>query len=85
MNMIRKDLSTEGFIEILKNRFVQHPERHPDLVWDDILAKLKGESGKLWSLSEMEKTGGEPDCTGYDPVLKEYLYMDSGGAPESLL
>lgn len=58
------NLSNEETIELLntlKSRFQTHMERHPDVVWSDVLTKLETDSNKLIILSEMERTGGEPD------------------------
>ena len=50
--------------------------RHSGLKWADIQAKLEANSGKLWSLSEMERTGGDPDAVGYDRKTGEYTFCD---------
>lgn len=68
-------------LEILKNRFEKNKSRHKNLDWSKIQAKLKLNSGKLWSLNEMERTGGEPDVVGYDDKSDEYLFYDC--SPES--
>lgn len=64
-----KQLLPEQEIELLdrlKKRFVKHMDRHPDLNWEPIAQKLEANPDKLWSLYEMERTGGEPDVVGYD-------------------
>jgi hypothetical protein len=74
-----KKLSLEQrkeLLETLKTRFEKNPDRHKDLEWTKVLTKLESDSEKLWSLSEMEKTGGEPDVVGYDKVTGEFLYYD---------
>ena len=71
----------EEIIKILKDRFEKNMNRHKDLVWDKIQVKLKANPGKLWSLNEMEKTGGEPDVIAYDENLDEYIFFDC--SPES--
>lgn len=74
-----KDLSAEQrdkILEILKARFEKNTERHKGLGWAKIEAKLKADTGKLWSLNEMERTGGEPDVVGYDNKTGEYIFYD---------
>ncbi len=61
---------------ILKSRFEKNMKRHKGLEWDPIQAKLEAQPGKLWSLSEMESTGGEPDIVGYDKKSGEYIFYD---------
>lgn len=63
-------------ISILKTRFEQNISRHRDLNWSDVQKKLELSDGKLWSLSEMETTGGEPDVVGYDQTTGEYIFCD---------
>jgi len=60
----------------LKARFENNMNRHKDLEWSKVLAKLKTNPGKLWSLDEMEITGGEPDVVGYDKKTDEYIFYD---------
>jgi hypothetical protein len=74
-----KQLLPEQEIELLdrlKKRFVKHMERHPDLNWEPIAQKLEANPDKLWSLYEMERTGGEPDVVGYDEQTGSYLFVD---------
>jgi hypothetical protein len=52
--------------------------RHPNLEWAKVRAKLEANTGKLWSLSEMERTGGEPDVVGHDKKTAEYVCYDCG-------
>jgi hypothetical protein len=66
----------EELLNILKTRFEQNMNRHKDLKWDNVLAKLEKNSGKLWSLNEMERTSGEPDVVGYDKKTNEYIFYD---------
>jgi hypothetical protein len=78
-NMNSKELSVEQREELLKTlkvRFEKHMNRHPGLAWTQIQAKLEANSGKLWSLHEMERTGGEPDVVGYDETTGEYSFYD---------
>lgn len=62
-------------IEILKNRFEKNRNRHEGIEWSEIEIKLKS-SEKLWSVYEMERTGGEPDVIGYNSKTEEFIYMD---------
>lgn len=66
----------ERLIKTLKARFEKNMNRHKDLEWDSVQAKLEANPEKLWSLSEMERTVGEPDVVGYDESTKEYLFYD---------
>lgn len=75
----QKDLSTEQREELLgtlKTRFEKHMSRHKELEWTKVQAKLEANTEKLWSLSEMERTGGEPDVIGYDEKTDEYIFND---------
>ena len=63
-------------LAILKKRFEQNMHRHPSLVWSDIEAKLIQHPEKLWSINEMEHTGGEPDVVIYDVNLSEIAFYD---------
>lgn len=63
-------------LAILETRFGKNNNRHPALEWADVQAKLEAHSGKLWSLYEMERTGGEPDVVGYDHKSGEYIFYD---------
>lgn len=63
-------------MNVLKKRFEQNPHRHKGLNWVDIQARLEADAEKLWSLHEMEATGGEPDVVGYDKKTGEYIFMD---------
>lgn len=73
------ELSTEQCDELLKTlkaRFEKHVSRHKGLDWANVQAKLEVSSDKLWSLGEMERTGGEPDVVGYDKKTGEYVFCD---------
>ena len=75
----KKELSTgqcEELIRTLKVRFEKNMNRHSGLEWANIEAKLKADSEKLWSLHEMEGTGGEPDVVGHDEKTGEYIFQD---------
>lgn len=63
-------------IQILKLRFGKNMERHNGLEWREVQAKLEANYDKLWSINEMERTGGEPDVVGYDKKTGEYLIYD---------
>jgi hypothetical protein len=60
----------------LTGRFEKNMVRHQGLEWAQVQAKLEGQAEKLWSLSEMEKTGGEPDVVGHDKKTCEYIFYD---------
>lgn len=66
----------EGLLIVLKTRFESNPDRHPGLEWAQVQARLEANPEKLWSLNEMERTGGEPDVTGYDDKTGEYIFYD---------
>lgn len=63
-------------LELLKNRFEKNLKRHKEIEWASVQAKLESNPQKLWSLSEMERTGGEPDVVGFDKKTKEYQFFD---------
>ncbi len=66
----------EKLLGTLKARFEKNMKRHKGLAWGKVQAKLQGQSDKLWSLNEMERTGGEPDVVGYDKKTGEYIFSD---------
>lgn len=66
----------EELLKILKTRFEKNMNRHIELDWSDIQVKLESNVEKLWSLNEMEITGGEPDVVGYDNDTDEYIFYD---------
>jgi hypothetical protein len=66
----------EELCAVLQTRFEKNMTRHKGLQWDKVLAKLEAAPEKLWSLSEMEKTGGEPDVIGFDKKTGEYIFCD---------
>src|SRR4030095_7292355 len=75
----KKDLSPEQHEELLralKARFEKDMNRHKGLAWAQVQAKLEANAEKLWSLSEMERTGGEPDVVGHDHATGEYIFDD---------
>lgn len=74
-----KQLSPEhssALIEVLRDRFNENKNRHQNLEWSKVQSKLEANPGKLWSLNEMERTGGEPDVVGYDAKSNEYVFYD---------
>ena len=75
----KKELSTEQhgqLLGVLKARFEKNASRHKGLEWAKVESRLEGNSGKLWSLHEMERTGGEPDVVGHDKATGEYIFYD---------
>lgn len=79
MTKKNKELSLEQREEILrtlKARFEKNMNRHKDLEWAKVQAKLETKTEKLWSLNEMEGTGGEPDVVGHDKNTGEYIFYD---------
>jgi len=67
---------TDELLQALKLRFEKHAKRHPDLDWQTVSAKLTQKPEKLFSLFEMERTGGEPDVTSFDAETGEYIFTD---------
>ncbi len=79
MNSKNNELSPkqgEELLSTLKARFENNMNRHQGLEWDKVQAKLEIHTEKLWSLHEMERTGGEPDVVGYDSMTGEYIFYD---------
>ena len=66
----------DELLKTLKTRFEKNMNRHKGLKWSDVQAKLEVSSEKLWSLDEMESTGGEPDVVGHDKKTGEYIFYD---------
>lgn len=84
MSKAKKKLSTDQQTELLgtlKTRFEKNMKRHKGLDWAKVHAKLAAHHAKLWSLNEMEMSGGEPDVIGYDKKSNEYIFYDC--SPES--
>ncbi len=76
---MKKELTNKQKEEILlslKERFAKNQNRHEGIVWKDVLAVLEKSNQKLWSLYQMEKSGGEPDLVGYDKKKSEYIFFD---------
>src|SRR5829696_1900382 len=79
INSNKKKLSpkqSEELLSALKARFEKNINRHKDVEWVKVRAKLEANSEKLWSLNEMERTGGEPDVVGHDKKTGEYIFYD---------
>src|SRR4030043_331890 len=79
MNSNKKELSPEQreeLISALKARFEKNMNRHNGFEWVKVQAKLEANTEKLWSLNEMERTGGEPDVVGHDEKTGEYIFYD---------
>ena len=75
----KKELSSEQreeLLRVLKARFEKNTDRHKGLAWAKVQAKLEPNAEKLWSLNEMERTGGEPDVVGHDKKTGEYIFYD---------
>lgn len=66
----------EELLTTLKTRFEKHMPRHKGLDWSKVQAKLEANAGALWSLNEMEQTGGEPDVVSFDKKTGEYIFYD---------
>ena len=86
MNSSKKNLSPEQreqLLRALNARFEKNKNRHEDLAWAQVQGKLDASAEKLWSLNEMERTGGEPDVVGHDERTGEYIFYDcSAQSPE---
>ena len=79
MDNKKRELSIEQrdiLFNVLKARFLKNMERHKGLEWDGIKLKLEANPGKIWSLNEMERTGGEPDVIEFDNNTNEYVFVD---------
>lgn len=75
----KKQLTSEQTIEIialLEKRFEANTKRHPNLRWEQVKTKLEQNKDKLWSLYQMEQTGGEPDVMGHDAKSGEIIFVD---------
>jgi len=79
INSNKKELSSEQgekLLRALRARFEKNMKRHKDLDWATVQTKLEANTEKLWSLNEMERTGGEPDVVGHDTKTGEYIFYD---------
>jgi Protein of unknown function (DUF4256) len=75
----KKDLSPgerKELLSILRGRFEKNMNRHKGVEWAKVQSNLEANAGKMWSLNEMERTGGEPDVIGYDKKTGEYIFYD---------
>jgi len=66
----------DEILRILKARFEKNMNRHQGLDWAEVQAKLEVKTDKVWSLTEMERTGGEPDVVGHDKKTGDYIFYD---------
>src|ERR1700712_3885800 len=71
----------EELLSVLKARFEKNRNRHNGIEWAGVQAKIEANTEKLWSLHEMQRTGGEPDVVGHDKKTGEYIFYDC--SPES--
>jgi len=77
--VMKKELSVaerDDLLKVLKARFEKNMNRHKSLEWAEVEAKLEARTEKLWSLNEMERTGGEPDVVGFDKKTAQYIFYD---------
>ncbi|MBK9552449.1 MAG: DUF4256 domain-containing protein [Saprospiraceae bacterium] len=84
MDKVSRELSNDqkrDILKVLQSRFEKNIDRHKGINWADVQAKLETKPSKLWSLHEMELTGGEPDVVGIDETSREYIFVDC--SPES--
>jgi len=78
-DMNKKELTvqqTQEILQILKERFTKNSQRHSELDWTKVLIKLEANPSKLWSLNEMELSGGEPDVVSYNKSTDEVVFFD---------
>lgn len=76
---IKKELASKesaGLMSVLQERFEKNGNRHKEMEWTEVQARLDAHPGKLWSLNEMEATGGEPDVVGQDRKTGKFLFYD---------
>lgn len=77
--MATKNISPEEIttvLDILKTRFEKNTNRHLGIEWSKVQTKIESNPQKMWSLLQMEKTGGEPDVIGFDEATQEYIFVD---------
>ena len=67
---------SDELLHILKTRFEENHHRHTNLKWEKVQQRLEAQPAKLWSLHEMEETGGEPDVVGYDKKADQFIFYD---------
>lgn len=76
---VKKQLTrqqADELISVLQTRFTKHAKRHKNIKWDDVQLRLQANPDKLWSLHQMEATGGEPDVIGKDEKTGSYIFCD---------
>jgi hypothetical protein len=66
----------QDLLPVLKSRFEKNKNRHPEIRWEDVQNRLESNPDRLWSLQEMENTGGEPDVIGQDAETGQYIFCD---------
>ena len=76
MNKELPSKQREGLLGVLKARFEKNMNRHQGMSWAAVVSRLAANGGKLWSLNEMERTGGEPDVVNHDKKSGEYIFHD---------
>lgn len=75
-NIVLPHVQQKQLLSTLKTRFEKYPNRHKGLEWAKVKARLEANPAKLWSLNEMERSGGEPDVIGHDKKTGEYIFFD---------
>lgn len=75
MKKLTQEQSNE-LLKILKLRFEENMRRHLNIEWEEVLERISNKPDKIWSLNQMEITGGKPDVIGYDENTKEYIFCD---------
>ncbi|MGL4599623.1 MAG: DUF4256 domain-containing protein [Bacteroidia bacterium] len=76
---MKKELSTKQqkeLLQLLQDRFEKNKDRHAGIAWKNVVEKLEAHPEKIWSLHEMEQTGGEPDVVGYDKKTNQFYFYD---------
>lgn len=76
---MKKELSSklrDDLLKTLKARFEKNMARHPGIKWTEVQTRLEASAHKLWSLHQMESTGGEPDVVGHDAKTREFIFWD---------
>jgi hypothetical protein len=76
LNVTLSKKQRDELLAVLRDRFEQNMSRHKGVEWANVQARLEANAKKLWSLNEMERTGGEPDVVGHDKKTGEYIFYD---------
>lgn len=76
LNKKLSDAARTALLETLEKRFTKHQQRHKGIVWGKVLEALQGNAKGLWTLQQMEDTGGEPDVVGFDKKTGEFVFFD---------